>query len=158
MDLYLSVAPDLKTWSPDLTGLRPFVALLALDTKAEEDETLERLASHLMAAGCYYVCTWGPGCSWLHDVVDHVWIRENPESAALPADVWDETCVMTTWHDDKRLVGLDEALWEVIFTSFSDEHDLRSLVAVVSPPYVEHVERRLADSVGLSRDVVGDEP
>jgi hypothetical protein len=110
-----------------------------------------------MAAGCYYVCAGGPGCSWLHDVFDDVWIRENPESAKLPADAWDETHVMTTWNDDKRLVGLGDALWEVIFTSFSDEHDLSSVLAVVSPPYVEHVERRLTDSVGLNRDVVGDE-
>ena len=62
---------------------------------------------------------------------------------------------MTTWHEDDTL---DEALWYAVFNTYIDEHDLSSVLAVVAPPYAEQVERRLADSVGLNRDVVGNEP
>ena len=172
MDLYVSVAHDLKTWSPDLSHLRPFVAVLALDAETEENETLELLASHLMAAGCHYVCTWGPGCVWLHHVVDDVWIRENPEEAGAPLGrswfplewtrgrravrrrVLDDAYVTTTAHEDEPL---DEALWFAVFNTYAEGHDLSSVLAVVSPQYAEHVERRFADSVGLNRDVVDDE-
>jgi len=172
MDLYVSVAHDLKAWSPDLTRLRPFVALLAMDAETEQGETLELLASDLMAAGCHYVCTWGPGCVWLHNVVDDVWIRENPESAALLGRNWfpwewargrravrrralDDAYVTTTAHEDD---SLDEALWFAVFNTYAEGHDLSSVLAVVSPQYAEHVERRFADSAGLNRDVVGDDP
>ena len=160
-DLYLSVAPDLKSWSPDLTVLPgAFVALLALDADAEDDETLEALASRLMAAGCHYVCAWGPGCKRVHDTVDLIWNRENPDpptlpkrSSVYPSYAWDEAFVMTTAHDREPL---DEALWFAVFNTYVDEHELSSVLALVSPPYAEHVERRFADSELLDRDVVGE--
>jgi len=137
MDLYLSVVQDFKKWSPDLSRLRPFVAVLALDAEQEEDETLERLASHLIAAGCQYVCTWGPGCVWLHHVTDDVWIRENPQAALLGRSwrPWEWTrgrrearrravndaYVDTTAHEDDTL---DEALWFAVFNTYAEGHDL----------------------------------
>ena len=154
-NLYLSVAHDLTTWSPDLSGLRPFVACCALDADEEDVGTLEAFASRLMAAGCYYVCAWGPGCEGVHDIVDEVWVHENPESAKLPASAWVENFVLTTQHDDETL---DEALWEAIFNAFSAEHDLSTVLVVASPQYAAHVERRLADTEQLSCDVLGDEP
>lgn len=51
-NLFLSVAHDLKSWSPDLSPQPPFVALCALDADTEDDQTLEAFASRLMAAGC----------------------------------------------------------------------------------------------------------
>ena len=143
-DLYVSVAHDIKTWSPELTRLRPFVALLAMDADTEENETLELLASHLIAAGCHYVCTWGPGCERMHDVVDEVWHRVNSDLAALPADAWDERDVMTTWHERE---SLDEALWYAIFLAHLEEHEFSSVVAVVLPASAEDVERRFAHSL-----------
>ena len=153
-DLYLSVCDDLRTWSPDLTRLPPFVALCAFDADTEDDQTLEAFASRLMAAGCYYVCAWGSGCERVHDLVDDVLIRENAESAKLPAETWDETFVMTTWHERDTL---DEAVWYAIFTAISDEHENSTVLAVASPRYADQVERRLTDTERLSLDVVGEE-
>lgn len=106
----------------------------------------------------------------MHHVVDDVWIRENPESVALLGrgrSPWrwargrrgvrtgaqDDAYVMRTAHEDELL---DEALWFAVFNTYVEEHDLSNVLAVVSPQYAEHVERRFADSVGLNRD--GDEP
>ena len=104
-----------------------------------------------MAAGCHYVCAWGPGCVRVHDITDLTWSRENPESANLPVGAWDETYVATTAHDGETI---DEALWFAIFLAHVDEHELRNVLAVTSPRYAEHVERRLADSEQLSDEVV----
>lgn len=153
-ELYVSVVEDLASWSPALGTLRPFAAICALDAEAEEESALRAMASHLMACGCHYVCAWGLGCEWLHDVVDEVWSEENPASAQLRSDAWDPTFVMTTANDDMRLKGLDDSLWEVVFTSWVEEHEIGSVLAVTAPQYADHIEQRFADSAQLNHDVV----
>ena len=128
----------------------PFAALCALDAENEDDETLEAFVSRLLSATCYYVCAWGSECERVHDMVDLVWIRENPESAKLPVGAWDDAYVTTTQHDDE---ALNDALWFAIFNTHSAEHHLATVLAVASPQHAEHVERRLADTEQLSRDV-----
>ena len=135
-------------------GLRPFVVVFALDVDTDDNETLEAFASRLMSAGCYYVCGWGSGSGHVFDSFDSVWMRDNPESLELPAGAWDETFVS---HSPTGGENLDEEIWWAIFPAYSEEHYLTSVLAVASPQYAGQVERRLADSEQLSRDVVGED-
>jgi len=151
-ELYISVVEDLASWAPPLGRLRPFAAICALDAESKEEIALTAMASHLIASGCHYVCAWGPGCEWLDDLVDLVWMEENPASLALPKDAPDPTYVLTTAETDLRMKGLDEALWEVVFTSWADEHEMESVLAVTAPQYAEHIERRLADTAQLHEE------
>jgi hypothetical protein len=54
--------------------------------------------------------------------------------------------------------GLDETLWEVVFNSWADEHEIGSVLAVTAPQYAEHIERRLAATAQLDTDVLDEEP
>jgi hypothetical protein len=92
-----------------------------------------------------YACAWGPGSARVHDAFDLVFIRETGGEWA------DDEHILTTWHHDE---SLDEALWFAIFNASLPYAEIQSVLAVVSPPYAEHVERRLADSEQLDDDVV----
>lgn len=47
-----------------------FVALLVADTTQNDVAPLSRFAESLLASGCVYFCTWGPGCERAHDIMD----------------------------------------------------------------------------------------
>jgi len=145
-DLYLAVVDELTV--PDVSKVpRPFVLLLALDIGDVDSSEMARFADEFLAVGgCVYVCTWGEGCEWLHDAFDEAFIR------AVPEDRWDDEFVLTTWHDDEPL---DEALWYAVFVAYN-EPGVESVLAVASPEYAEHIERRFADVEQLSEDVVGE--
>ena len=150
-NLYLAIVDDLTTWTPDLSTVPPpFAALCVLDSRNEGDAALEAFASRLLAAGCEWMCGWGPDGEGdlLHDVFDDVFARE------MQGEWEEDDNVVTTAHDGETI---DEALWFAIFNTSHPWHDIPSVLAVVSPLYAEHVARRLADSDQLSADVVGNE-
>jgi len=144
-ELYLAIVSDLPSWSPDLSGVpTPFTAFCAIDAESDTT-TLEAFGVQLISAGCRDVHAWGPQAEAIHNAVDMAFIKMTPE------DEWDGKLVGTTSGDE----DLDEALWEGLFV-FGLEWD--SVLAIASPQYAEHIERRLRDPEQLARDVTDDEP
>src|SRR5687767_7300718 len=47
-----------------------FACLLAWDARAASDAEIATLARKLLDAGAAYVCTWGPDCERVHDIID----------------------------------------------------------------------------------------
>jgi hypothetical protein len=75
---------------------RQFVCLLAMDATEVPAAEIGSLCVRLLDAGCAYLCTWGPDCARVHDVMDEEVVGCNPP-------VTDRGCVMTTWHPDDSL-------------------------------------------------------
>jgi hypothetical protein len=82
-------------------GSRYFLCLLALDARGVGDDQVIRAAERLLRQGAVFVCSWGPDCERVHDLVDQV-------DAGLNPNATDDSVVLTTWHSDEPL---DEALW-----------------------------------------------
>jgi len=78
-----------------------FLCLLALDARASSDDDLLTLARRILRRGAVFVCTWGPGCERVHDLVDQVDTELNPNST-------EDSVVLTTCHADEPL---SETLW-----------------------------------------------
>ena len=87
---------------------RYFVALIAWDASNVPDPIVDTLARRLLAAGCVYVCCWGPGCSQVHDLFDEADIERAPNGPYL----------MSTWHKDEPL---SEAIWFALFNAYPDD-------------------------------------
>jgi hypothetical protein len=55
-----------------LLAIAHFVALLALDASAVEDDAIRRLAKNLLCSGCAFFTASGPDCDRVHDLFDSV--------------------------------------------------------------------------------------
>lgn len=88
-----------------------FACLVAWDARGVEATRIAQFARKLLDAGAVYVCTWGPDCERVHDIVDDEEIGPNPPPAV-------DRVVMTTWHANESLA---EALWFVLHNSWPDE-------------------------------------
>lgn len=82
-------------------GSRYFTCLLALDAGGHGDDDILALGRRLLRQGAVFVCTWGPGCERVHDLIDQVDLELNPQAT-------DDSVVLTTWHADEPL---SEVLW-----------------------------------------------
>jgi hypothetical protein len=47
-------------------------------------------------AGAVYICSWGPDCERVHDIIDEEEVGPDPT-------VTTDSVVMTTWHADESL-------------------------------------------------------
>lgn len=120
-----------------------FVALLALDASAAEDDAIQQLAKNLLCSGCVFLAAWGPDCERVHDLFD------------IFANFY-EPLIMTAWEHDEPL---DEAIWNFLYVTHPDEDywdTCRSSVAITvgNADWSAQVERRLRDIDSLNRDVV----
>jgi hypothetical protein len=78
-----------------------FVLLLIHDaTNRSYQDRLWDTLGHLLNAGCVYLCTWGPDCEYVHDLMDELIVMRDLEKR------W-EGSIMTTWHNKEPL---DDAL------------------------------------------------
>jgi len=122
-----------------------FVALLVADTTQNDVPTLSRFGESLLASGCVYFCTWGPGCERAHDIMDECSLDIDPVT-------------MTTWHADE---SLDEALYFFLRNTWPDEgysEDGSALaITVGSAEGAAQVERRLRDRDARTEDVLATE-
>lgn len=121
-----------------------FIAFLAADAAGIDQSALAEFSRKLLRAGCVYFCAWGRDCERVHDVFDS-------ECAAV------EPVIMTTWHAQE---SLDEALWFFVSGALPDdgyEKTTRSAVAITigRPEWDEKIQRRLADTSSLAKDVAG---
>ena len=101
-ELYLLDVSRLDEVPDDLKlGSRYFSCLLALDARSSTDDEVLNLARRLLLRGAVFVCTWGPDCERVHDLVDQV-------DAELHPDATEDSVVLTTGHSAEPL---SEALW-----------------------------------------------
>ncbi len=70
---------------------QPFTCLCAMDATAFTTAELGEFCGYLLRSGCAYLCTWGPECERVHDIMDQEVVGENPPDTYVG-------CVMTTWH------------------------------------------------------------
>jgi hypothetical protein len=68
-----------------------------LDATSAAAASLYQFAEQLLRTGCVYVCSWGPGCEYVHDIFDET-VVELEVDAGLQLGT-----VMTTWHNDMPL-------------------------------------------------------
>ena len=143
-ELFVTSVPDLASLPDRFCLPSPhFVALLALDASAVDDEAILCLATNLLRSGCVFFTAWGPDCERVHDLFDSVANSYEP-------------VIMTTWERDEPL---DEAIWNFLYVTHPDEgywDTCRSSVAITvgNAAWAEQVERRLRDMDSLNRDVV----
>src|SRR3954467_9205564 len=84
-----------------------FVCLLAWDARAATVEEISAIARRLLDAGAVYICSWGPGCECVHDIIDEEEVGDGSHTT--------NSAVMTTWHADEPLAdALDFVLTHTI--------------------------------------------
>ncbi|MEM7353891.1 MAG: hypothetical protein AAF657_24030, partial [Acidobacteriota bacterium] len=88
-----------------------YVCLLAWDARDVPADAIACFARKLLDSGAVYVCTWGPDCERVHDIVD-----EEDVDLDLPEHL--DGVVMTTWHSDKPLA---DAIFFALLCSAPDE-------------------------------------
>ena len=120
-----------------------FVLFIGADASTASDYEITAYAQASVAAGCAYVCCWGPDCGRVHDLFD---------LAAI-----DQT-VYSTWHDDERLV---EALYFAAFLTHLDPEEVDgadvSVLFTVQPPWYSDARTLLENDEELVRQFVEDE-
>jgi hypothetical protein len=85
-----------------------FGLLLVYDATAADVDRLWETLGKLLDAGCVYLCTWGPRCEFVHDLMDEFTVMRDLDQ---PID----GVIMTTWHDKEPFAdALEFALtWAV---------------------------------------------
>lgn len=99
--------------------------LPAWDAALVSVETVARVAEQLLAAGCVYLCAWGPDCERVHDIFDEVIVGDGSQTPD------DDAIVMTSWHAAQ---SLDDALWFLLHCANPADRyaqSCRSAVAIV---------------------------
>jgi hypothetical protein len=95
---------------PDVSHLRPYKAVLVLESKVAPDRQAA-ISKWLVRTGCLYMLAWGVECSSWDDSVD----LANLEAYDF-GDIPEESDIMTTWHEGEPL---QEVFW---FAKNSAEH------------------------------------
>jgi hypothetical protein len=94
-ELYLLNLRAWEDWPRELDlPSEQFCLLVVANARAEAQQVIGTFASEALAAGCVYVCAWGPGSELVHDTFD----ATSNETEYLTGPV-----VMTTWHEDESL-------------------------------------------------------
>jgi hypothetical protein len=70
---------------------RHFVCLSVWDSSAATVDEVGSFCRRLLDLGCAYLCTWGPGCERVHDIMDEVIVGDGSLESY-------RGLVMTTWH------------------------------------------------------------
>lgn len=111
-DLFVLDLPRSKDLPARLQLTTPrFVCLVAWDARSASVDQISKFAQHLLSQGAVYICTWGPNCKLVHDIVDDE--RLGPDSSPDISGV-----VMTTWHTDDSLA---EAIRFAMVDAWPDE-------------------------------------
>jgi hypothetical protein len=129
-----------------------FAMLLACDATRISDAEIQSFADLLINNGIAYLCTWGPDCERVHDLMDIAIVqREIKEEIKYP--------IMTTWHNDE---SLDDALWFMLEVAYPDETYENScgsslVVSVANPEWDIHLRERLMNLQKFYKDVLKEE-
>jgi hypothetical protein len=79
-----------------------FTLLLACDASSLADDEILHNLKPLVDVGLVYASAWGPDCSRVHDLVDHIVVLN--EFAGDERDYF----LMTTWHSHE---SLEDTTW-----------------------------------------------
>ena len=113
----------------DLSLTTPrFVCFIAWDARSASADEISRVAVGLLRQGAVYVCTWGPDCERVHDIIDEEHVCPNPSSDMSGV-------VMTTWH-------ATESLAEAIRFALVDGGQTNSTQRTAGPHWVSRSVRR----------------
>lgn len=131
------------TWAP--TDGSPFILFVAAEASTDEEIEIRRFAGEAVEAGCAYVCAWGTGCGFVHDVFD---------LAAIDAG----RDVMSSLHDNESLA---DALWFALCDAWPDEAAFANagdatVILAVQEPWLADVRRLIADQGELAKLALGD--
>jgi len=112
----------------------------------DDEAKIRSFAAEAVESSCAYICAWGAGCEFVHDLFD---------LASTDA----ERFVMSSWHNDEALA---EALWFALCDAWPDEDAFPSaagapVVLAVEESWLAEVRRLMADQDELTKLVIGDE-
>jgi hypothetical protein len=111
-DLFVLDIPTSAHLPAELSLTTPrFVCLIAWDARRASVDEISRVAVDLLRHGAVYVCSWGPDCERVHDIVDEERVGVNPSSGA-------SGIVMTTWHAKESLA---QAIRFALVAAWPDE-------------------------------------
>jgi hypothetical protein len=139
--------PDTLFTLPTIKG-RHFVCFCAMDAKHIPVDVIGKFCSRLLDLGCAYLCTWGPDCERVHDIMDELVVGNNPPES----DVGD---VMTTWHADDLL---EEALAFFLFATEPDKTyapngcEVALIMSIGSDHWKVAIEQYVSDQIGPAPD------
>jgi len=138
-DLWLVTLAALEDFDGDEMPVGHSIVLLAADTHSLGEAAIHRVAAKLLDAGAVYICSWGPGCERLHDLVDDaVLFRQSPVS--------EEAVILSTWHTDEPLEEAVRFARSAAWPSSDYEDSCRSVVVVCvdDPRWAALARRELA--------------
>jgi hypothetical protein len=95
-ELYLISLESFEDQLWSFSGGGRFTSFCAMHAREISSPAIATFCSHLLQLGCAYLCTWGPDCERVHDIMDQ---------EVVYGHQWDQSmgCVMTTWHADDTL-------------------------------------------------------
>ncbi len=123
---------------PNLEG-HQFVCLCAVDARGVPDDVLRQFCSFLIRLGCAYLCTWGPDCERVHDLMDSEVVGDNPPQTYVG-------CLMTTWHENQSLEDAVDFLLTCTVPDedyASDNCDSALIISVGSDSWTSEIERNV---------------
>ena len=144
-ELFLLDAPDSSSVQ-GLPLLNSFVCLLAWNSEDSTVDEIAALATSILAAGCAYICCWGPRCELVHDIFDEVHVGFGEP----------QPMVISTWHPEEPLA---EALWFALFAAMPDERrePCRAVVgiSVANSSWAAEMRDAMRDPAAFSAAVYG---
>jgi hypothetical protein len=149
--VYFARVDDLGDWPEEIdVRARYFTLLLAIDAREIEDGAVTSFADRLLDQGLCGVHVFGPDCDRVDYLIDMAIVaRELREGVDHPVDT------TATWDGD-----IDDALWYVTFVLWPDDvytdeqaRPMLVLAVVGHPEWADHLEARLADFEGFSREM-----
>lgn len=136
----------LNEWAWADPNVSPFILFVAAEASQDAEVEIRRFAVEAVDAGCAYLCAWGEGCSFVHDMFDLASIDAN-------------RFVLSSWHSDE---ALSDALWFALCDAWPDEDEFPSaaaaaVVLAVEELWLAEVRRLVADPERLTRLALGDD-
>jgi hypothetical protein len=131
---------------------RHFVCLLAWDTSETSVDAISEVAERLLRLGASYFVCWGPDCGRVHDIIDEIAAHDH---AAF--DIPDDSCIMTTWHEDETL---EQALWFFLVCTgpaqpYDESTQAALAISIGSSAWAETIRSALSDSKAFFDTVNG---
>jgi hypothetical protein len=119
---------------PSIEG-RQFTCFCAMDARDVPAGEIGKFCVRLLQLGCAYLCTWGPDCERVHDIMDEEIVGDNP-----PQSSWGY--VMTTWHSKESIADALDFFFNCTIpdeTYAPDGCDCAVIISVGSGNWVETI-------------------
>jgi hypothetical protein len=104
-ELYFSVLASPDDWPFRIEKPKPyFVLFVAVDATRVPEASIRGFADKIADQGVAYVSAWGPGCSWVHDILDFALYVDN-EELRRDADEHDSVIMTAREPKPRRTLG-----------------------------------------------------